>query len=125
MPSPLLWRLLASELVRKSSDLLKKLYGVEDEDILNAIRYHTTGRPGMSLLEMVLKTADQLEEGRDYPGVEQMRAYTQLPPYECVYHLMTHTRDYVLSLGAAFDPLSDAAIEWLKQQIKQGGTHGQ
>jgi nicotinate-nucleotide adenylyltransferase len=104
--------------------LLQKRYGVDDEDILNAIRYHTTGRPGMSLLEMVLKTADQLEEGRTYPGVEEMRAFLDLPPLECVYKLMTHTREYVLSIGATFDPLSDEAIKWLKQQIQQGGNHG-
>ena len=108
-----------------AAKLLQERYGVDDEDILNAIRYHTTGRPGMSLLEKVIKTADQLEEGRDYPGVEQMREFTKLPPDECVYNLMTHTREYVLSLGARFDPLSDAAIEWLKQQIEQGGIHGQ
>ena len=79
----------------------------------------------MSLLEKVLKTADQLEEGRDYPGVEEMREFLKLPPDECVYNLMTHTREYVLSIGAKFDPLSDAAIEWLGQQIKQGEQNGQ
>ena len=98
---------------------------MDDEDILNAIRYHTTGRPGMSLLEKVIKTADQLEEGRDYPGVEEMREFTKLPPDECVYKLMTHTREYVLSIGATVDPLSDAAIEWLRQQIEQGEKNGQ
>ncbi len=108
-----------------AAKLLTELYGVEDEDILNAIRYHTTGRPGMSLLEKVIKTADQLEEGRDYPGVEEMREYTKLPVDECVYRLMTHTRDYVHSIGAAFDPLSDRTIEWLGRQIQQGGNHGQ
>ncbi len=100
-----------------AAQLLQKLFGVEDEDILNAIRYHTTGRPGMSRLEMVLKTADQLEEGRDYPGVEEMRAFTALPPEECVLRLMTHTKAYVLSIGGHFDPMSDEAIAWLKHKI--------
>ena len=79
----------------------------------------------MSLLEKVIKIADQLEEGRDYPGVEHMRSFTKLPVDQCVYKLMTHTRDYVHSIGGTFDPLSDEAIEWLKQQIEQGGNHGQ
>ena len=108
-----------------AATLLQERFGVEDEDILNAIAYHTTGRPGMSLLEIVLKTADQLEESRDYPGVEQMRAFAELPPHECVYRLMIHTREYVRRIGGHFDPLSDAAIEWLKQRISQGGDHGQ
>ena len=108
-----------------AADLLQELYGVTDEDILNAIRYHTTGRPGMSLLEKILKTADQLEEGRSYPGVEAMREYTKLPVDECVYNLMCSTRNYVKSIGATFDPLSDETIEWLKRQIESGGKNGQ
>ncbi len=105
--------------------LLKKRYGVEDEDILNAIRFHTTGRPGMSLLEKILKVADQLEETRDYPGVEDMRKLMELPIDECVYKLMLRTREYVHSIGKTFDPLSDETIDWLKEQLDQGGDHGQ
>ena len=52
-------------------------------------------------------------------------SFTKLPVDQCVYKLMTHTRDYVHSIGGTFDPLSDEAIEWLKQQIEQGGKHGQ
>ena len=45
--------------------LAQAKYGVKDEDILNAIRYHTTGRPGMSLLEKIIFVADYIEPGRD------------------------------------------------------------
>lgn len=48
-------------------------YGVTDEEVLSAIRYHTTGRPDMTTLEKLIFTADVLEEGRDYPGVEELR----------------------------------------------------
>ena len=47
--------------------------GIDDEDILNAIRYHTTGRAGMSLLEKVIFIADFISAERDYDGVEIMR----------------------------------------------------
>ena len=47
--------------------------GIDDEDILNAIRYHTTGRAGMSLLEKVIFTADFTSEERTYSGVATMR----------------------------------------------------
>ena len=40
-------------------------YGVSDEDILNSIRYHTTGRPGMSLLEKIIFVSDYIEPGRE------------------------------------------------------------
>lgn len=42
----------------------KNKYHVTDEDILNAITYHTTGRPDMSLLEKIVFTADYIEPGR-------------------------------------------------------------
>lgn len=48
-------------------------FGIEDEEILNAIRFHTTGRPNMSTLEEVVFMADLIEDGRDYPGVEELR----------------------------------------------------
>lgn len=48
-------------------------YGITDEDVLNAVSYHTTGRAGMSLLEKIVFLADAIEPGRDYPGVDEMR----------------------------------------------------
>lgn len=48
-------------------------YGIADEEILDAVRYHTTGRPGMTELDLVLFVADAIEPSREYPGVEQIR----------------------------------------------------
>ncbi|WP_432776702.1 bis(5'-nucleosyl)-tetraphosphatase (symmetrical) YqeK [Brevibacillus gelatini] len=48
--------------------------GVTDPDILQAVRYHTTGRAGMSLLEKVVCVADYIEPNRSFPGVEKIRA---------------------------------------------------
>lgn len=47
--------------------------GVEDEEIFDAIRWHTTGHRGMSLLEKVLFIADFTSEEREYAGVDEMR----------------------------------------------------
>ena len=47
--------------------------GEKDEDLLNAVRYHTTGRAGMSLLERIIFIADYISDERDYNGVEIMR----------------------------------------------------
>lgn len=47
--------------------------GITDPDIINAIRYHTTGRSGMSLLEKVIFIADFTSAERDYEGVDKMR----------------------------------------------------
>ncbi len=52
----------------------EKFFGVKDEDVLNAIRYHTSGRPNMSALERLIFLSDMLEVGRSYQGVEKLRA---------------------------------------------------
>lgn len=48
-------------------------FGIKDEDVLNAIRYHTTGRFNMSMLEKLIYVADMIEPGRSFPGVEILR----------------------------------------------------
>ena len=53
--------------------IMKRDYGIEDEDIINAVSYHTTGRPGMSLLEKIIYIADAIEPNRNYPGVDALR----------------------------------------------------
>nr|WP_316246753.1 bis(5'-nucleosyl)-tetraphosphatase (symmetrical) YqeK [Rossellomorea aquimaris] len=53
--------------------LVRKEAGIEDEDILDAIRFHTSGRPGMTNLEKVIYLADYIEPGRHFPGVDEVR----------------------------------------------------
>lgn len=56
-------------------------YGIEDEEILNAIIYHTTGRPAMTLLEKIIFTADYIEPFRKLiPKIDVIReiAYSDL-----------------------------------------------
>lgn len=47
--------------------------GLTDEDVINAIRYHTTGRANMSLLEKIIYTADYTSAERSYNGADVMR----------------------------------------------------
>ncbi|KAI4452908.1 developmentally regulated gtp-binding protein-related [Holotrichia oblita] len=52
----------------------KTRFGIEDEDILNAVIYHTTGRPNMSLLEKIIFIADYIEpERKGIPGLKKIR----------------------------------------------------
>ncbi|MBQ8503622.1 MAG: nicotinate (nicotinamide) nucleotide adenylyltransferase [Clostridia bacterium] len=62
-----LWHAMAGECY------LRLEMGISDEDILNAVRYHTTGRAGMSLLEKVVYIADYISVERDYEDVDIMR----------------------------------------------------
>ena len=52
--------------------IARDVFGV-DEEIYNAILWHTTGRAGMTLLEKILYLADYIEPSRDFPGVDKLR----------------------------------------------------
>ncbi len=63
---PKLWHAMAGALY------LRETYALPEE-VITAVRYHTTGRTGMTLPEKILFTADFISDDRDYPGVEDMR----------------------------------------------------
>lgn len=60
--------------------IAKNIMGIYDEEILNAVRYHTTGKKNMSSLEKIVYISDYIEPLRDFPGVEDLRkkAFTDL-----------------------------------------------
>ncbi len=49
------------------------VYGIDDPEILEAVRVHTTGKVGMSPLDKIIFIADYIEVGRDFPGVNKLR----------------------------------------------------
>ncbi len=55
------------------AEVAKKKFNISDIDILNAIRYHTTGRENMSMLEKIVYIADYIEPKRDFEGIEYVR----------------------------------------------------
>lgn len=57
---------------------LRKALGVTDEEILSAVRYHTTGKENMSLLEKIIYVADLTSADRDYPDVEDVRKTAEI-----------------------------------------------
>lgn len=65
--APPIWHAIAGYVYVR--DVLK----IEDKDVLNAIRYHTTGRANMSVLEKVVYLADFTSLDRDYPDAEYTR----------------------------------------------------
>lgn len=52
----------------------RNVLGVKDEDVLDAIKYHTTGKAGMTALGKLIFVADMVEDGRTYDGVDILRA---------------------------------------------------
>ena len=79
------------------ASIARDVFKIEDDDILNAITYHTTGRANMSLLEKIIYVADYIEPSRDFPGVEFLReiSYTNLD--EAVIECCESTIKYILS----------------------------
>jgi nicotinate-nucleotide adenylyltransferase len=56
--------------------LARDVFGA-DEEIVGAIRWHTTGRPNMTLLEKVIYMADYIEDSRAFEGVDALRRLCQ------------------------------------------------
>ncbi len=106
-------------------------YGVEDEDILNAIRYHTTGRPGMSSLEKILYIADYIEPGRKHAsnlGLIRRMAYRDLD--ETLLKILEDTLSYLHSVSShltdaaqkngPLDPMTQKTYEYYKTSLRKG-----
>ncbi len=88
-------------------------FGITDPDILNAIRFHTTGRPDMSILEKLIFVADYIEPLRDKASnLKEARilAFTDLD--ECVYNILEATVTYLKSQGSKIVPDTLQAYEW-------------
>ena len=66
--APKLWHAMLG------AEYLRRELHIGDREILDAVRYHTTGRENMTPLEKVVFIADFISDDRDYPGVETMRA---------------------------------------------------
>ena len=56
--------------------------GIQDEEIIDAIRYHTSGKAQMSTLAKLIFVADMVEEGRTYQGVEYLRELYEKDDFE-------------------------------------------
>ena len=55
------------------ADYAEKVYGIDDPEVLRAIRLHTTGDVGMTLLDKIIYLADMTEPSRSFEGVEKIR----------------------------------------------------
>ena len=56
------------------AEYIKRVVGIDDKEIIDAVRYHTTARAGMTLLDKILYLADIISEERDFDGVDELRA---------------------------------------------------
>ncbi len=98
---------------------MKRDFDIEDDDIINAVSYHTTGRAGMSLLEEIIYLADAIEPNRAYPGVEKLRETAQTDLDKACLLSLSNTIDFVRSSGKYLDEETILAKEYLERKIKE------
>lgn len=75
------------------------VYEIKDKEILDAIRYHTTGKENMSLLEKIIYIADYIEPNRNFPGVDWFRQYAYKNLDKCLRLSMDQTIKYLVEKG--------------------------
>ncbi|MCL6500976.1 MAG: bis(5'-nucleosyl)-tetraphosphatase (symmetrical) YqeK [Candidatus Pacearchaeota archaeon] len=84
--------------------LVQTEVGINDEDILNAIRYHTSGRSDMTLLEKIIYIADYIEPGRIFPGVEEVRELAKHDLDEALIQALKNTIQFLLKKNQPIYP---------------------
>lgn len=96
--------------------LAKARYHVTDPDILNAIRFHTTGRPQMSKLEKILYIADYIEPGRkqvaDLALIRQT-AYRDLD--DTMAKILHNTLAYLRTTEGKIDAMTEETYQYYKE----------
>lgn len=93
------------------------LYNIDDEEILNAIRYHTTGRENMNMLEKIIFIADKIEPGRNYEGVHELRELAYKNIDEAIIKSLNSTIEYVKKRNLELDIDSVRTLDYLKGGI--------
>lgn len=97
--------------------IAKKKYDVKDEEVLHAIKVHTTGAPAMGTLDMILFIADYIEPGRDkahnLPQIREM-AFTSLE--QTVEKILYDTLHYLNEKSGRIDPTTQLTYEYYKNR---------
>ncbi len=99
------------------AEIAKSKYEIADEEIYNAILYHTTGRVNMTTLDKIIYIADKIEPNRKYDGVDELRdlAYSNID--KAIIKSFENTFDYLKSKDIEIDKQSIDSYEYLKKQV--------
>ena len=93
--------------------IAKNKFDIEDQDILNAILNHTTGRPGMSTLEKIIYIADYIEPSRKQaPNLSEVRKLVFQNLDQALLKILTDILSYLESGGGEIDPLTKETYDY-------------
>ena len=99
------------------AELVKCWFGIEDPAVIEAIRWHTLGRPEMDDLAKIIYIADMIEPNRQYPGVEALRQAAFADLNRGLFACVDATIQFNLKKGALVHPNGYALRAWIKNQI--------
>lgn len=89
----------------------------ENDAVVNAIRWHTTGKADMTTLEKVIYVADYVEPNREFPGVDDLR-YLAFTDLDGALKLgLEMTLEHLNDQGAEVSPATRDALEYLKRTV--------
>jgi len=97
--------------------LVKEEVRITDTEILNAIRYHTSGRIGMTLLDKIIYLADYIEPGRKFPGVEDARELAQISLDKALIYSVRNTIQFLLNRNQTVYP---DTIDFYNELVMKG-----
>lgn len=86
------------------SILIERDFGITNLSILEAIRFHTTGRASMSQLDIVIFVADYIEPGRQFPGVDEVRETAFQNLITAAWMILRNTIQYLVENRAKIYP---------------------
>ena len=98
--------------------LARHCFGIEDEEILDAIRYHTSGKENMTPLGMLVYLSDLLEEGRSFEGIDELRALFRVDLEACLYRSLEDQLRYLNGTKKPVYPLTEQAYRWIRRRVK-------
>ena len=96
----------------------KEKYGVEDEEILSSIIYHTTGKPNMTILEKIVFVADYIEPSRQKDrvrGLDEVREHAFENLDRTVYEVARNTLAYLKECGGDIDSTTVDTYNYYKK----------
>lgn len=88
--------------------------GVKDPEVLEAVRVHTTGAPGVGPLALAVYVADKIEPGRDYPSVGKLRELAREDLREAATAILRATEAHNENRGRPTHPDSRRMLAWLE-----------
>lgn len=86
--------------------IAREQFGLTDPDVLNAIRYHTSGREQMSQLEKIVCLADVIEPGRNFPGIARIRQLAEHDLNQALIASFDATIRFLIARGKVIIPLT-------------------